>query len=56
MYTLRFHFLRIFNWQFFAIQKQLGQMTKSLRAKIHKKMYFEKVIIDKKLFNKYFAP
>ena len=28
----------------------------ALRAKIHKKMYFEKIIIDKKLFNKYFAP
>ena len=30
--------------------------THTLRAKIHKKMYFEKIIIDKKFFNKYFAP
>ena len=40
-----------------SMPKDLDFVSKrALRAKIHKKMYFEKIIIDKKLFNKYFAP
>ena len=35
---------------------QVNKAAVSLRAKIHKKMYFEKIIVAKKLYNKLFAP